>query len=253
MNQRQEGSAEFLIPRGHAAERLELVEAPLHLLAHLVLLLVRGKRLRASRPPIRAFGGRPRGNDCLNPQRPQNVTDGLAVRALSLTATPSPDTAAGSPCTPARIPPRRGARPRSARTRRRDGRWGRPRAAWWTAPLESDPEPGLVARRFVGGPGGVLISPHHRRSDEEGLEAFVLAAVDPIPQSLPEGARFPAAEPMGNGIPVPERLGQVAPGGVGARLVEDSFDEHPVAETRGAPGGGVEVTQHRFDFGPDGI
>jgi len=86
MNQRQEGSAEFLIPRGHA-ELLELVEAPLHLIAHLVLLLVRGKRLRAIRPPIRAFGGRPRENDCLNPQCPQNVT---AVRGLVPHRNPQP-------------------------------------------------------------------------------------------------------------------------------------------------------------------
>lgn len=40
MNKRHEGSAEFLIPRGHVAEWLELGEEPLHLLAQLVLLLV---------------------------------------------------------------------------------------------------------------------------------------------------------------------------------------------------------------------
>ena len=97
------------------------------------------------------------------------------------------------------------------------------------------------------------MSPHNRRIDEEFLEAFVLAAVDPLPQPLPDGARFPAAEPLGNGIPIPERLGQVAPGRAGARLVEDGFKEHPVAEDRRTPGGVFEVTQHRFDFGPDGI
>ena len=253
MNQRQEGSAEFLIPRGHA-ELLELVEAPLHLIAHLVLLLVRGKRLRAIRPPIRAFGDMPRENDGLNPQRPPERDGWLGCqRPCPSPQPPAPIPPPAAPATPARIPPRRGARPRSARTRRRDGRWGRPRAAWWTAHPESGPEPGLVARRFVGGPGGVLISPHHRRINEEVREAFVLAAVGPLPQLLPEGARFPAAEALGNGIPIPEFLGQVAPRRAGARLVEDSFDEHPVAETRGAPGGGVEVTQHRFDFGPDGI
>lgn len=59
MNKCHEGSAEFLIPRGHAAELLELVE-PLHLLVQLVLLLVIVNRLGAIRPPIRAFGSKPR-------------------------------------------------------------------------------------------------------------------------------------------------------------------------------------------------
>ena len=97
------------------------------------------------------------------------------------------------------------------------------------------------------------MSPHHRRINEEGLEALVLAAVDPLPQPLPDGTLFPAAEALGNGIPVPERLGQVAPRRAGARLVENGFEEHPVAEDRRTPGGVFEVTQHRFDFGPDGI
>ena len=99
----------------------------------------------------------------------------------------------------------------------------------------------------------MLMSPHHRRIDKEVLEAFVLALVDPFPQSLPDGALFPSAESLVNDIPVPERLRQVAPRRAGARLGEDGFDEHPVAEARGTPGGGFEVTQHRFDFGPDGI
>ena len=99
----------------------------------------------------------------------------------------------------------------------------------------------------------MLMSPHNGRIYEEGLEAFVRAAVEPLPQPLPEGTLFPAAEPLVDGIPVPEFLGQVAPGGAGARLVEDGFKEHPVAEDRGAPGGVFEGTQYRFDFGPDGI
>ena len=73
MNKRQESSTEFLLPRGNAAELLELVEEPLHLLAQLVLLLVIGHRLCAIRP---------RGNDRLNPHRPQNVTDALTVIGL---------------------------------------------------------------------------------------------------------------------------------------------------------------------------
>ena len=152
MNQRQEGSAEFLIPRGHA-ELLELVKAPLHLIAHLVLLLVRGKRLRAIRPPIRAFGGRPRENDCLNPQRPQNVPEGWAVRGLVPHRNPQPRYRRRQPL------PHRLESPRvvalALAQHERDagtGRRGRPRAAWWTGPPESGPEPGLVARRFVGPP-----------------------------------------------------------------------------------------------------
>ena len=56
----------------------------------LVLILVIGHRLSVIRPPIRAFGGRPRGNDRLTPQRLQNVTDGLAVRDLVHHRNPQP-------------------------------------------------------------------------------------------------------------------------------------------------------------------
>ena len=73
MNQRQEGSTEFLIPRGNAAELLKLVEEPLHLLAPLVLFRVIGQRLSAIHPW---------GNDRLNPQLPQKGTDGLTVIGL---------------------------------------------------------------------------------------------------------------------------------------------------------------------------
>ena len=52
------------------------------------------------------------------------------------------------------------------------------------------------------------MSPYHRRIDEEFLEAFVLATVDPLPQSFPEGARFPAAEALGNGIQSPNASGR---------------------------------------------
>ena len=73
MNERHEGSAELLIPRGNAAELLELVEEPLHLLAPLVLLLVIVNRLGTIRP---------RGNDRLNLPHPQKMTDGIAVICL---------------------------------------------------------------------------------------------------------------------------------------------------------------------------
>ena len=99
----------------------------------------------------------------------------------------------------------------------------------------------------------MLMSPHHGRIDEERLESFVLTAVDSLPQPFPEGTLFPAAEALVDSIPVPERLGQVAPEGAGTRLIEDGFGEHPVTEDRGAPGGVFEFTQKRFDFGPDGI
>ena len=56
MNQRQEGSAEFLIPRGHAAEWLELVEEPIHLLAQFVLLRVPKRLLVEHRSISLEFG-----------------------------------------------------------------------------------------------------------------------------------------------------------------------------------------------------
>ena len=80
------------------------------------------------------------------------------------------------------------------------------------SPPESEPEPGRVGRRFFGGAGGVLMSPHNGRIDEEFLETVILAGVDPLPQPFPEGVLLPAAEPLVDGIPVPERFEQVAPG-----------------------------------------
>ena len=90
MNQRQEGSAEFLIPRGHAAAWLERVEEPLHLFTQLVLLLVIGHRLGAIRPPIRSFGGRPWGMTALNPKRLQKLPYGLAVIGIVHHRSPQP-------------------------------------------------------------------------------------------------------------------------------------------------------------------
>ena len=48
-------------------------------------------------------------------------------------------------------------------------------------------------------------------------------------------------------------LGQVGSWGCGVCLVEDGFDERPVAEHRGAAGVVLELAQGRFDFGPHGI
>ena len=75
----------------------------------------------------------------------------------------------------------------------------------------------------------------------------------PLPKELPEVTLFPSAEALVDGVPVPELIGQVAPWGTGACLVEDGFDEHPVAEDRGAAGGVFEFAQDRLDFGLGGI
>ena len=64
---------------------------------------------------------------------------------------------------------------------------------------------------------------------------------------------FPSAKALVDGVPVPELIGQVAPWGTGACLVEDGFDEHPVAEDRGAAGSVLEFAQDRLDFGPHDI
>ena len=97
------------------------------------------------------------------------------------------------------------------------------------------------------------MSPHNGRIDEQLLEVFGGAVLYPLPKAFPEVALFPSAEALVDGVPVPELIGQVAPWGTGACLVEDGFDEHPVAEDRGAAGGVFEFAQDRLDFGPDSI
>ena len=191
--------------------------------------------------------------DRLTPQRPQNVPDGLTGIGLVPHRGPQTRPRLRQPL------PHRLASPASGRSPPLSTNEMPVRSSEQAAcrlvdsPPRERPRAGASWPPFFGPPGGVLMSPHHGRIDEERLELVILAGGYPLPQPLPEGARFPAAEVLVDGIPVPERLGPVAPRRAGACLVKDGFDEHPVAEARGAPGGVFEVTQNRVDFGSDGI
>ena len=93
----------------------------------------------------------------------------------------------------------------------------------------------------------------NRRVDEQLLEPLIVDALEPLPEPLPQLALFPAAKAVVDGVPVAELIGQVPPRNPGACLVQDGFDEHPVAELRRAAGGVLELPQHRFDFRPQRI
>ena len=95
--------------------------------------------------------------------------------------------------------------------------------------------------------------PHSGRIDEELLEPFITDTLEPLPEPLPQLALFPTAIAVVDGVPVAELIGQVPPRSPGARLVQDGFDEHPVAELRRAAGGVLELPQHGFDCRPQRI
>ena len=73
MNKRQERPVELVVSRGNATELFELVEQPLDLLSHFVLLGIVMNHLASIR------SGRDNG---LNPQRCQKSADGIAVVCL---------------------------------------------------------------------------------------------------------------------------------------------------------------------------
>ena len=151
----------------------------------------------------------PRGMTSSLPHAPRTCRRAWLSEALSfphsVTSPPDPPKPPEALATPARPPPHVAIAP--AQHERDSGAVvGAGRVQLGGQPPESGPGPGLVVRRFVGDPGGVLMSPHNGRIDEERLDV------------APDGARVPAAEPLGHGIPVPERLGQVAPRRAGARL-----------------------------------
>ena len=85
------------------------------------------------------------------------------------------------------------------------------------------------------------------------MEPLIVDALEPLPEPLPQLALFPAAKAVVDGVPVAELIGQVPPRNPGACLVQDGFDEHPVAELRRAAGGVLELPQHRFDCRPQRI
>ena len=95
--------------------------------------------------------------------------------------------------------------------------------------------------------------PYDGRIDEKVPELFIVDTLQPLPESFPQLALFPTAKAMIDGIPVAELAGQVAPWSPGAGLVQDGFDEHPVAEFRWAAGGVLEFPEDGFDLRPQCI
>ena len=87
------------------------------------------------------------------------------------------------------------------------------------------------------------MSAHAGRIDENLLESFIVSLWYPLPESLPDVALLPTAKAVIDGIPMAECIGQVPPWESGTRLVENGFDEPPVAEHRGAAGRVFDLTQ----------
>ncbi len=65
------------------------------------------------------------------------------------------------------------------------------------AVAKGDPEPGPVVRRFFERSGGVLMSPHNGRIDEQLLEVFSAAMLYPLPKGASRCCAFPIGESAG--------------------------------------------------------
>ena len=85
----------------------------------------------------------------------------------------------------------------------------------------------------------------NRRIDKELAGQRTALRLDAFPELAPEPAPFPAAKAVIDCVPVSKRLWQVAPWRPRAGKIEDGFNEHPIAEYRGA-------TSARFNRGKDG-
>src|SRR4029450_5595134 len=86
---------------------------------------------------------------------------------------------------------------------------------------------------------------HDRGIDKEVARQGTALRLDAFPELAPEPPPFPAAKTVVDRVPVPKVRRQVAPGRPRAGKIEDGFNEHSIAEYRGAPSA-------RFDGGKDG-
>src|SRR5215467_21085 len=91
----------------------------------------------------------------------------------------------------------------------------------------------------------MLMGTDNRRIDKELAGQRTGVRLESLPELAPESAPFPAAKAVIDRVPVAKRLWQVAPWRPRAGKVKHGFDEHPIAEHRGAPSTG-------FDSGEDG-
>src|SRR2546428_510899 len=89
------------------------------------------------------------------------------------------------------------------------------------------------------------MSAHDRGIDKEVARQGTACRLEAFPELAPDPAPFPAAKAVRDRVPVPKVRWQVAPWRPRAGQREDSFNEHPIAECRGATSAG-------FDGGKDG-
>src|SRR5262245_1942989 len=86
---------------------------------------------------------------------------------------------------------------------------------------------------------------HDRCIDKEVARQGTALRLEAFPELAPDPAPFPAAKAVIDRVPVPKVRRQVAPRGPRAGKIEDGFNEHPIAECRGAASAG-------FDGGKEG-
>ena len=91
---------------------------------------------------------------------------------------------------------------------------------------------------------------HNGRIDKEVARQGTGLRLEALPEPVPDATRFPAAKAIVDRIPVPKVLWQVAPRCPRAGQIEDSCNEHPIAESRGTASAGFDRSEDGGNLRP---
>src|SRR2546423_3767182 len=86
----------------------------------------------------------------------------------------------------------------------------------------------------------MLMGTHNGRIDKEVQGLMAILRLEAFPELPPDTACFPAAKAVVDRVPGPKIGWQVAPGHPCTGEIEDSFDEHAIAQRRGTPSTGFD-------------
>src|SRR5262245_52611386 len=84
---------------------------------------------------------------------------------------------------------------------------------------------------------------HNGRIDKEVARQGTGLRLAVLPEPAPDATGLPAAQAVVDRIPVPKVLWQVAPRYPRAGKIEDVFNEHPIAESRGTASAGFDSSE----------
>ena len=91
---------------------------------------------------------------------------------------------------------------------------------------------------------------HNGRIDKEVARQGTGLRLEVLPEPAPEATGLPAAKAVVDRVPVPKVLWQVAPRCPRAGKIEDGFNEHPIAESRGTASAGFDGSEDGGNLRP---